>query len=500
MEVVPVRWPSAVKGPTRLRGIPLGVKVAFVAIVVLPVVAWLAQPPRATHLSTMAGIINTMLGTLLATIVFMLWAAQNSRQVMLNHILEEFSERDRRLCAAARSDHIEPWLPQMQRELQHLETIAAIAVLGPAERRLCQWDKRECERAVRQAQALKRKARAHGQNALSQRGSRDFHRLQERATALTHEREAVIRSACHQLDEPPTGSTPDRELSRLAMQFEDVLNTDLRPLETAYVLTASVVSLTAIGAAYSRDEILRPVPPGLLAATIVAAIAVIYIAVVRRAMTRASMAFARRLRRLTAPTMHEAGLLLSDRFVLPATSPGKLAATKLQEALGTLPPAELPLRHRLLGQYHLAAAWQALPGHGGSRPCMADFEGLLQADPRTVEVVVHELELARDHLEQTQDRHDDPFAVLALAAVRDAMAAVRGEHPAPHAGRRVAEAVLSRPGSDGVDWVDELQQHRWLWPRDPGQLTELVAGLDRYEALPVGHGSNASGAAHRAMA
>jgi hypothetical protein len=473
-----VRWPAAVKGPTRLRGIPLGVKVAFVTIVALPVVVWLAQPPRTTHLSTMVGIINMMLGTLLATIVFMLWAAQNSRQVMLNHILEEFSERDRRLCKAARSDDIEPWLPQMRRELQHVETIAAIAVLGPAERRLCQWKKKERERAVRKTKALERKARVHGQNALSPKRSREYHRLQERAAALTREREAVIRSACHQLDGPPTAGTPERELSPLAMQFEDVLNTDLRPLETAYVLTASVVSLTAIGAAYSRGEILKPVPPGLLAAAIVAAIAVMYIVVVRRAMTQASRAFARRLRRLTAPTLHEAGLLLSDRFVLRATSTGNVAATKLQEALGTLPPAELPLRHRLQGQYHLAAAWRSLPEHGDSRPCMADFEGLLQADPLTAEVVVHELELARDHLEQAQVRHDDPLAVLALTAVRDAMTAVRGEHPLPHAGRGIAEAVLSRPGSDGVDWLDELQRHRWLWPRDPGQLTELVGEPD----------------------
>lgn len=196
--------------------------------------------------------------------------------------------------------------------------------------------------------------------------------------------------------------------------------------------------------------------------------------------------------RLTLPALHHAAVLLEDPFVEQSEPTRREGVEKkLREYFTCLPSAaDLPLRHRLLGQYHLARAWKELPvPHLRRSPRMGDFASLSTMKPADVpagirgdaRVVMRELAMACHHLERAvARRHDDPLAYLALAAALDARAAAIGEPADPEVSERVAEAFRSTTGPELADrgWWVQLKDHRWLWPREPGRLAELAHGID----------------------
>jgi hypothetical protein len=263
-------------------------------------------------------------------------------------------------------------------------------------------------------------------------------------------------------------------LSPLADGFEDVLSAQLRPLEIAYVLLAAMLSLTVTSMVHSRRELSWPLPPTLLAAGTVIAVALVYIGFVRHSMIVAGESTGRRLARLTLPALHFAAMLLDDAYVARSVMYGAKEGKMLQEYLSCVPGITgLPLRHRLLGQYHLAQAWEALPVHLRSSPQTGDFASLPGVELACRGVVMLKLSLACRHLERAvAKRNDDPVASLALAGAHDAMAAATGKPAQPKAAERAAEEIRAATGRDSG--IVQLRNHRWLWPRDPGPLTELA--------------------------
>ena len=496
---------------------PRWVLLTVTVLAVAPALVWQAHPKPTGYPDAIAGVVAVAL----TAVVFMLSAAQNAYQKALDAVVDEFAERDVRICKAAVGDDPEPWPSRMDREVHDVEAVAAMAVLRPRERRRRRrnrdrwadahstalriewravkyvrdaWAASAAERDSRAIDELVEKGLNPGRENLLpaevrgwdwKREGNDYQAARQRMKALDNEYKDMLDAPLQRADLLPHPSLERRPLSPLAAQFEDVLYEHLRWLDMTYILTVAMFSLTATGIVYGRDALSWPPQPAVLAASIVVVIAIIYISRVHHSMREASLAAARRLNRLTLRTLYEAQILLDDAFVARAVTDGDLVQEALQKTLTYLPAdIELPLWHRLLGEYHLARAWKALPNHLAPRPHIADFTSQANGEPTEVMAVRRELDVACRHLERAcAHRTDDPVAFLALAGALDAQAAATGKAAEPEPAECAAQVFRTAIGPELADrvWVmDQLRTNQWLLPREPGGLTELLKPVPSY--------------------
>jgi hypothetical protein len=347
---------------------PRRVVVGAIVLAAPPLLIWWADHDTAVYPPSLA----TVVGTVLAAVVFMLTAAQRAQQDALDAIVDELTGRDERLCAVGSTDDPEPWPPQMERESVLLEEFAAIVAMKPAERRLLVSLRRRSLRvgwredllrthawfAVRDAVFPGTSGMPTAPNAnridryveegLSPGGIEslpsdlrhclDWITVGGQYQSRRHEREELER----RIDEllagalwysgtfpiPSFGRRPASPES--ARQLEDVLAGSLDALDVASLLMLAIVSLTLTGVAYTAGGISWPPSAELLASVIIVAITAVYLAYVRHAMDQARRVAAKRLQLLRLPNLRKAALLLTDRFVAEAATNRSTVAGQLE--------------------------------------------------------------------------------------------------------------------------------------------------------------------------
>ena len=244
-----------------------------------------------------------------------------------------------------------------------------------------------------------------------------------------------------------------------------------------------MVSLAATAAVYSGEPPSWPPSPALLQEVTIVLLACVYVGSVRLSMKRAGRAAAHRVARMALSSLDKARNLLTDASIKETLDErSEIGQTLLKEMSGVTASAKLPLRHLVLGEYHLARAWEQLPMHLSPSPCVADFAALAPDSPERDRVdeaqylaVCRELGIATRHFKAAvAGRTDDPVAMVGLAGALDAQAALQGQTDAEVTGL-VCDAYILATARDALDygWALELTRHAWLRPRDAGPLAKI---------------------------
>ena len=222
------------------------------------------------------GPVAVVLGTTLTALVFLLSAAQKAHDEALKSVLDELERRQQALFDLAGESDTEPWPELARAELDHAQTVAAVAALAPGDRR---WRKKALTRRTRAhdkawriewtgarkllealgpgndsgAQTLLDQAlTVGGASALpdSMRECWDWetHAKERRSSldyiqAVDDEYERVRDKALFRNSIWPSALKVRQPMSALADDLERKLEEQLGPLGTAYVLIAAMVAL-----------------------------------------------------------------------------------------------------------------------------------------------------------------------------------------------------------------------------------------------------------------